>query len=176
MRNRGELSELSDEELMVEFKLANYDAFLILYERYAPRAFGFIKSRVGSVERAEDILQEVFFKLHRFKEKFDASQPFIPWFFTLCRNTLLDFNRIEKRQMEASKNLLQESEISFSHSPEAVGQQDFSIIESLNLKEREVLTLRYEEDLPFKKVAKLTGLSASNVRKIASRAIEKLRR
>lgn len=176
MKNRGELTELSDEELMVEFKLANYDAFLILYERYAPRALGFIKSKVSSVEKAEDILQEVFFKLHRFKEKFDSSQPFIPWFFTLCRNTLFDFNRIEKRQREASENLLQETQTSFFHSPETVGQQDLSLLEALNVKEREVLTLRYEEDLPFKKVAKLTGLSASNVRKIASRAIEKLRR
>lgn len=175
MKNRDQLIELSDEELMVEFKLASHDAFVILYERYAPRAFGFIKSRIKSVEKSEDILQEVFLKLHRFKGKFDASQPFIPWFFTLCRNTLLDASRIEKHQKDLSESILHESEISTPNYSDPIEENGLQILTFLNANEREILTLRYEEDLPFNKVAKITGLSASNVRKIASRAIEKLR-
>ena len=51
-----------------------------------------------------------------------------------------------------------------------------TLLGSLSEKDKMVLTLRYVEDLPFANVASRTGFSVANVRQIASRAIQKLRK
>ena len=70
--------ESSDSELMDRYARGSADAFDQLFDRYDHRIFGFFIARARCPERAADLHQEVFLKLHRFRDRFDPARPFGP--------------------------------------------------------------------------------------------------
>ena len=84
MKDRG------DAELMALYAGGSRAAFEELFRRYEGRAFGFFRRRIGSEERARDLYQELFLRLHRFRDRYDPERPFAPWFFQMARHVLVD--------------------------------------------------------------------------------------
>lgn len=171
----------SDEELMLAYVNGDYGAFETLYHRHTNKVFGYLSKKLKNKEMAEDVLQETFLRLHRFRAKYDSSFPFMPWLFTLCRNAMID-------RLRSQASLIEESHEDFATivdtaiAPESQTINDtpaFNIGElphSLSANEQEVLTLRFGQDFSFDKIAKSLGIRPPAARKISQRAIEKLRR
>jgi RNA polymerase sigma-70 factor (ECF subfamily) len=171
------LSQLSDEELMNLFRLGNVDAFDVLYHRHSPRVFGYLKHRVRSEQVAQDILQETFLKVHRYRARFNPKMKFLAWLFTLCRNSMIDALRAQK----TIQSRVQLSDLDKMHSQDAQSDGESSpsvaeLLTPLTAREQEVLSLRFGDDLPFSSIAGKLGLTIVNVRKIASRALNRLRK
>lgn len=82
----------SDESLMLAYCDGETDCFELLYRRYKTRVYAYITKRAPNAA-VEDLFQQVFLKLHEKKHLYDASYPFAPWFFTLCRHTIVDHLR-----------------------------------------------------------------------------------
>lgn len=166
--------ELSDEELMSRYKLGEAEAFQELYGRYSSKIYGFAIRRLGRGGAAEDVFQETFLRLHRFRGRYDPSLPFVPWIFTITRNAVTDHLRkrgIQDRQQSELQQVYEEP----LEEGEAVGKDLKEGLGILSAREREVLILRLQEDLPFDQVAAKLGMSAANARQIVSRAIKKLK-
>ncbi len=85
-----ELKDRSDEELMTLYQSGDYMAFECLYERHSGRVFQYLKGKVEG-EVAKDLLQETFLKVHRARAQYQPQYPFLPWLFTVARNSLNDF-------------------------------------------------------------------------------------
>lgn len=173
--------KISDEDLMLAYVNGEYSAFETLYQRHAKTVFGFLTKKLNSKEAAEDVLQETFLRMHRFRGKFNSSLPFLPWLFTICRNALIDKVRNQSKvQEQAHADLESISEETLVTSNIFANEASaFSINElgaSLSTKEQEVLSLRYGEDFSFNKIAESLGMNPPAVRKMTQRAIEKLRK
>ncbi len=84
MKDRG------DAELMALYAGGGRAAFEELFRRYEGRAFHFFRRRIGSDDRARDLYQELFLRLHRFRDRYDSERPFPPWFFQMARHVLVD--------------------------------------------------------------------------------------
>lgn len=169
---QANLSSLLDEELMEAFRLGDPDAFTVLYGRYSKRVYGFLLKRVSST-RADDVFQDTFLKLHKYRARYDSSRPFAPWLFSLCRTALIDMLRKEKNVLAAAELRdvpQEESTVSYSDYGRAM-----ELLDALSPREQEILRLRIFEDLPFADVAQRIGLTVVNIRKIASRALQRLR-
>ncbi len=80
----------TDAELMARYAGGCRGSFDELFRRYEGRAFRFLRHRIGSEERARDLYQELFLRLHRFRDHYDPAQPFAPWFFQIARNVVVD--------------------------------------------------------------------------------------
>jgi RNA polymerase sigma-70 factor (ECF subfamily) len=166
-------TSLSDEELMREFCLGEPQAFDELYLRHAAKIYGFLKSRISDRRIVEDVFQETFFKLCTQRQKYNRQLPFLPWFFTICRNTMLDALRVEKRATRS----LPESETEEPQPAFAIHAEGYAhYLESLSARERRIVELHFIQNLPFKSIAGELGLTSSAARQISSRAIQKLRR
>ncbi len=152
------------------------DAFQTLYQRHKGRVLGYLNSRIASQDEAEEVFQEAFTKLHRYRFKYEKDVPFLPWLFTIVKNTLID--HIRKR--ETRHKYLQSNPEQVENAPDE-REDSLSIAEaiselsSLDIKQRQVLELRFNEDLSFADIAARLETSQTNVRKIVSRAIQKLR-
>ena len=124
----------------------------------------------------EDIFQESFLKLCKQRKKYSPEFPFLPWFFTLCRNTMLDALKV-KRSTEVPVTLDELEAITAQSEFTAEASVQYSrYLDSLNGREREILELHFIQDMPFRAVAQRLGMTGSGVRKVSSRAVEKLRR
>ena len=100
---------LSDEELMSRYKFGEYPAFEELYRRHSGRVYGFILKRVKSRERAEELFQESFLRLHRNRSRYNDSLPFLPWLFTIARSAMIDGVRVDARSQRTQQSVTEHS-------------------------------------------------------------------
>ena len=161
----------SDEDLMVLYKNGNEEAFLALYNRHAKRIFGYIRSRVKSEEKANDIFQDVFIKIHRSKELYNKSFPVLPWLFTITRTTLIDSFRKQEKHETSSVDFENITTEGFSESNLDVSE----FLSKLPQVQRSALEMRFLEEKSFDEIAILMKTSSSNVRQIVSRGIKKIK-
>ncbi|MGK5087605.1 sigma-70 family RNA polymerase sigma factor [Bdellovibrionota bacterium FG-2] len=166
--------ELSNEALMVAYQKGDLKAFEVLYRRHSGRVYGFLVGKLKGVGMADDVFQATFLKLHQSRASYEASYPFLPWLFTICRNTMIDSLRKNKRSIEE----LNPVAIEKAQAPAGENTEDWSAIPSLSTlpeNQRQALELRYSEELSFVEIAQKLKTSPVNVRQLISRAVKKLR-
>jgi RNA polymerase sigma-70 factor (ECF subfamily) len=83
---RADLQSLDDNVLVTSYLDGASLAFDVLVERYQTRLLNFVYRTVGDRERAEDLVQEVFIRVHRHLARFDRSKKFSTWIYTIASN------------------------------------------------------------------------------------------
>ena len=169
----------TDEELMQAYKMGNTDAFNILYNRYSEKIYSYIRSKINKQELADELYQQVFYKIHHKRSNYDPKYPFISWIFTISRNTLTDYyrkNSTENLKIESFKS----EQKTQTPQNEEVLTFNSSLIDhykniGLNEKQIHILKLKFESDLDNQEIADLTNQTTVNIRKILSRSIKKIR-
>ncbi|MBI1861156.1 MAG: sigma-70 family RNA polymerase sigma factor [Deltaproteobacteria bacterium] len=159
---------------MVLYQKGEYRAFEELYARHSGRVYGYLKSRLSDGGEVDDLVQQVFFKLHQSRSRFNSSYPFLPWLFAIVRNLQIDFMRKRKAiPMDVEKlGLAVESQLHKS------GEQILfdDSMRGLAPAERDLIKLRFEEGLSFDDISRRIGLTPSNARKRISRLMGRLRK
>jgi len=82
----NELEKLDDGALVLEYIKGETRAFDVIYHRYRSRLLNFVYRTVGDRERAEDLVQEAFVRVHRHLARFDRSKKFSTWIYTIASN------------------------------------------------------------------------------------------
>lgn len=170
-------SELSDEELMSFYQAGDFSSFEILYARHSGRVYEYLRKRVvPSV--AQEVMQEIFEKVHRSRSKYNSQYPFLPWLFAISRNALADFFKLSESKV--SYGVVSDSEAILGQLTPAVAVESSPVDLSLALKtlpsgQRRAIELRYLQDWSFQKIASDMNTSPDNARQLISRGIKKLR-
>ena len=97
------MSNLTTEELpalMTQYQVGDGKALEGLYSHLSKGLFGYLYRYTNDREMAEDLLQEVFLKVHRVRHTYNASKPVKPWFYAIARYTAIDAIRKRGRQKE----------------------------------------------------------------------------
>ncbi|GHT73850.1 RNA polymerase subunit sigma-24 [Bacteroidia bacterium] len=165
------LKQMTDEELVGAYAEGNNAAFDILLNRHKSNIYSYIYYIVRNREIAEDIFQETFVKaIVTIKQgRYTDNGKFRAWINRIAHNLIIDTYRQEKNEQTISND---ESEIDLLNNPklsdgtiedEMVQEQIFSdvkkLINYLPDNQKEVLVLRYYQDLSFKEIADITGVS-----------------
>ena len=85
--------DASLEALMEAYVGGSKAAFDLLYQRISTRLFGYLIRLTHERERAEDLLQITFTKLHRARDSYLRGAPVLPWVFAIARRAFLDERR-----------------------------------------------------------------------------------
>lgn len=161
----------TDEQLMIEYRMGNEEAFAVLYERHSPKLYGYLRSKTSNDVLAREIFQVTFLKLHATRDRFRAELPFLPWLFAIARNELIDTMRKRKRNLEDATEWLPE----IAANPESDPIVEIEL-EHLPAQQKHALEMRYQAELPFDKIAEILGTSSSNARQLVSRGVKRLRK
>jgi RNA polymerase sigma-70 factor (ECF subfamily) len=150
------------------------DNVTFLWEQYNQRLASFIRSRVDS-DDADDILQEVFIRVHRHLccqpnwERPDA------WFYQIARNLIIDYYRSRRELAEVPESLPAEPDLP-EEDPEAVLALSLSgMVHELPEPYCQALLLTEYQGLSQKELAESQGISLSGAKSRVQRAREKLR-
>ncbi|GHV48811.1 DNA-directed RNA polymerase sigma-70 factor [Clostridia bacterium] len=128
---------------------------------------------------AEDLTSEVFFKVLDNRFSYDpAKAKFSTWIFNIAKNTLIDYCR-KKRPMDdideetdiAGKTNIEEEFIA-TENAEALK----AALSELNIREYNIVHMRYSRELSYKQIAEEMSLSESNVSVILTRSLKKLKK
>ena len=151
------------------------EAFDEIFRRYESRAFAYFVERTRSRDRARDLYQELFLRVHRARDAYDAGRPFAPWFFQIAHRLLIDDVRRAYRSHEVP---LGESVPRDSRSPAddvAAREQLAVLLGGLSAEERLVLVAAHGEGVGYAELARRLGKSVDAVKKMASRTVLRLR-
>ena len=118
---------------------------------------------VGQRETAEDLVQDAFLKLHAHWE--EVSHP-RAWLFRCIRNLALNHIRDHKRETPMDPD--REWEGSTPNPEQALGRLEAIgtlqlLVAELQDDDRTLISLKYQEGLPYEQISQRTGLSVSNV-------------
>ena len=76
------------------------NATQVIWTEFGERLRGFIARRVGNEADADDVLQEVFLRIHRYHGTVERDDRLVPWLFQVTRNAIADFHRAPERRRE----------------------------------------------------------------------------
>ena len=146
-----------------------------LWDQYSQRLLAFIRSRVGNTTEAEDILQEVFIRVHRHlccQEQWNKPDG---WFYQIARNLIIDHYRRRRETSELPEGLVAEP-VEEEENPEAILALSLKeMIAALPEPYRQALILTEYQGLSQKQLAESQGISLSGAKSRVQRAREKLR-
>ena len=147
----------------------------LVWDRYRHRLKAFIRSRVWDDAEAEDILQEVFIRVHRHLCcQPDWNKP-ESWFYQIARNLIIDHYRRQRETVEIPEGLPGEPDLP-EDDPEALLALSLKdLIDELPEAYRQALLLTEYQGMNQKQLAEHLGLSLSGAKSRVQRARERLR-
>jgi len=152
-----------------------------LYEIYLPKIYQYARYRVANREAAEDLTSDIFNKaLDAFKSFNPEKAAFSTWIFSIARNTIIDYYRKHAKESKVMRSPEPENAFSPDSPEEKLSRSEeiarlLQYIQKLNENERELISLKFSGGITNREIARVTGLSESNVGTILCRAIRKLR-
>ena len=184
------LNQLTDDMLVALYSKGNDKAFDELPSRYQGKIFNYILFIVRNQELAEDIFQETFVKaiVTMQQGRYTADGKFGAWITRIAHNLVIDSFRQERSENtisndESEVDLLNDADLCDDNvEMQMVNDQTLidvrRLVDALPDNQREVVYMRYYQDLSFKEIAEIVGVSINtalgrmryallNMRKIA---------
>ena len=169
----------TSEELMSGVRDGAIAQLRPLFERHHRGLFGYFYRLTGRREVAEDLTQDVFFRLLKFRSSYQARGDFNVWLYRVAHNVWADHGRQRKRESGGSS--LDDEPVASDPGPLRLLEQQGELallrraLDRLPAEKREVLVLSRFHGLKYEQIAQLVGCSLPAVRVRAHRALKQLR-
>ena len=165
------LQKMTDDALVALYSKGNNQAFDILLDRYNDKLYSYIYFVVRNEEQTEDLFQETFVKaiVTIQQGRYSADGKFGAWLTRIAHNLVIDFFRQERNENVVSND---EVEIDLFNNAnlsddtietQMVNEQVLCdvrrLMDFLPENQREVVYMRFYQDLSFKEIAEITGVS-----------------
>ncbi len=108
------MEKLTDEILMAKVAAGDLDVLKTLYERHHKHVFNFLYKMSGDRIVSEDITQEVFYKLMKYRTSYNNGK-FVSWLLTIARNSLNTHFRGSTHKIENLESIDHKLAISEEH-------------------------------------------------------------
>ena len=164
---------LTDKELLYLYRHKHdLEAFKTLFNRYESKIYSYIYSMVYNAEVASDLFQDTFTKvINKMDKNYNEEGKWIAWVMRIAHNATIDYLRRAKKFVNISNN--EEENTDFFHRVVDEGALDpsevyiqheekkrmYKQISRLPEEQRAVIMLRHYEELSFKEIAEITGVS-----------------
>lgn len=169
--SQGVIDMEKNEELNIINKILEGDkkSFRVLLEAYDKRIYGFIYKIIRDSYISQDLTQETFIKVYKNIHTYDKTKEFSTWIYTIAKNECFKYLRKVKKVslVEINDNIL--INIFNKLTPEVLLEKKednkmmLKIIDALPKKYREVIILKYFEDLSYKEISEHLNISEKKV-------------
>jgi len=152
MKNEESLSE---REILERVKRGRKSAYQVIVTRYMKKAYFTALGFVHNHQDALDISQDGFIKAFYRIRTFDTRRPFFPWFYEILKNLCLDHIRRQKQKHEVPLDgvrILQTED-----EDREMKAALWKGINALSFDQKEVILLRYFQQLSYQEIAAATG-------------------
>jgi RNA polymerase sigma-70 factor (ECF subfamily) len=167
--------EASDSSLMQAVREGDLGGLAVLFERHHRPLFNYFVHVNGNRDLSEDLVQEVFFRMLKYRRTYQPERPFTAWMYQIARNANVD--SIGKRKFEvglgdrefASTNTMEEN---LKHKQEVALLK--TAMARLPLEKRELLVLSRYQNLKYEEIAGILGCDIGAVKVRVYRAVRAL--
>lgn len=162
--------QLPDALLVKNYVEGDENALTILINRHQSKIFGFIYSKISDRDISNDIFQDTFIKVIRtLKSKsYNEEGKFLPWVMRIAHNLIIDhFRKNKKMPMHRETeefsifSIMTDDSLTIENQiiKDQVEMDIKKLIEELPADQKEVLVMRMYQDMSFKEISEITGVS-----------------
>jgi len=173
--HRAMTNTLPDEELMLQVREGVGEMLAVLFDRYQSPLFNFYCRLTGDRVVSEDLVQDVFFRILKYRQSYRPGTPFRAWMYQIARNARMDHIRKHPAVIEF------EPEMSPAVMPtdSAESDQQTELLHKALLmlpgEKREVLVLSRFQELKHEEIARMLDCEVGTVKVRIHRAVRELR-
>jgi len=177
--------DISNEQLMLNYKEGDANAFEVLYSRFRLPMFRYLKNQCGNEAIAEEIFQDVWMNLVRARERYEVTASFKTYIYRLAHNRLIDYYRKQKNGVPSSYDEhegLLNTENTANHitpqrevSSERQVERLLKAIAELPEAQREAFLLKEETGLSVEEIAEMTNVKPETAKSRIRYAMNKLK-
>lgn len=174
------MTEATDDQLMERVRDGDVAPLGVLFERYQGPLYNFFVRLTGRPATSEDLVQEVFLRILKYRHTYRGTSPFRTWMYQIARNARVDHYRKHWRETElgeeggvdlpspaasASDTLADAQEVALLH----------AALARLPVEKREVLVLSRFHDMRYEEIGRVMGCSEGTIKVRVHRAMKELR-
>ena len=172
----------TEQETLARARTGDADAFRALVEKFTPRVFSVARNLVASGSDAEDVVQEVFFKVYSKLDSFREEAAFSTWLYRVTVNAAADY--MKKRRRDKSSLVEDMGRLPLEDPDggpiETASRSDLQreirlAMQELPEKFRSILVLRELEGLAYTEISEVLGISKGTVESRLFRARARLK-
>lgn len=175
------MDTLSDNALMLKVKDGDLDKMGLLFERYHRPLYGFFFHMTRQKEASDDLVQNVFFRMLKYRNSFAGTGQFKTWMYHLARNVFKD--EAKKNNKTANhydvRDLEEKIESPLLTNTQIEKKQELKTLEMalghLSEENRELLILFRFQDLSHREIAGILDISEGAVKVRVHRALNQLK-
>ena len=177
--------EVSDEDLMCDYRDGNAGAFDMLYRRHKGSLYRYLLRKCDNQSIAEELFQDVWMKLIKARGTYVVRAKFTTWLFQLAHNHTIDYyrrHRLSKvENCTGEVNVFTDVQAREQDQPDVLAQIQqqtgrlLQLIDCLPPEQREAFVLREEGGFSIGEIAEITGVSNETAKSRLRYAVNKLR-
>lgn len=173
-----QISDISDEALMLKAQQGELEAIGVLYQRYSKKIYNFFLRLTTNRDTSADLTQNVFYRVLKYRNSYNSQHLFKTWMYQMARNCLTDQREKNSKHPHAFDTNGVLSTIIDEDSASHQAAQDallYRAIENLPFESKELLVMSKFQGLKYEEIAKITGDSIPNIKIKVHRTIIKLK-
>ncbi len=172
-------SRLDEEVLWNAVQHGDHQSFHLLYTKYSDFLFNYGRKICKDREIVKDSIQEVFKIIWEKKKSINIKSSLKYYVFTIFRRELIQKIKYQEGQNQQSESmgfeLSIESKIILEESQQLLRTRLEKAITNLSHRQKEILFLRYYENLSYTEISELMSLNKNSMYKLLSTAIQRLK-
>ncbi|HEY8936989.1 MAG TPA: RNA polymerase sigma factor [Cyclobacteriaceae bacterium] len=178
--SKPDLEVLSDNALMLKVKDGELDRLGLLFERYKRPLYGFFYNLNRNAELSEDLVQNVFIRILKYRYLFRGEGDFKTWMFHIARNVSHDHFRKNKLNAKDSIDDWQD-QLGADENRSTMFQQEEELqllsmaMDRLPEDKREILLLSKYQEKKYKEIGDILGCTEAAVKVKVFRALQDLK-
>jgi RNA polymerase sigma factor (sigma-70 family) len=173
------IDSVSDNTLMLTIQAGDVDKLGVLFERHKNRLFGYFYMRTKDRQTSEDLVQNVFYRILKYRSRFEGHGEFSSWMYRIARNACADYLNKNRRYVYEDTAILEKGQENSSPEQSFLDNERTQILnralDLLKQDQKEVLVLSRYQGLKYQEIGDILGCPESTVKVRVFRAMKMLK-
>ena len=175
------MNSLTDNSLMLKVKSGDLDKMGLLFERHHRSLYTFLYHTTNRSDVSQDMVQNVFYRMLKYRSTFTGDGEFKTWMYHLARNVLNDHFRQNKMPFHDDVHELGDRiESDLSADSEFESRQNVEMVQNamsaLSPEHKEVLILSRFQELKYEEIGRILNINEGAVKVRVHRAMSELKK
>lgn len=168
----------ADEAVMLEVRDGNVSRLSLLFERHHRALYNYFLRLTASRTAAEDLVQEVFLRLLKYRHTYNPKSAFTSWMYQVARNAWIDTMRSGKPEAQWSEEMPEPASGEAGPDEQIVHDQEVQLVRralaTLPADKQELLLLSRYQNLRYDEIGQILGCEVGAVKTRVFRAVRAL--